>query len=653
MEHYSKGTIWLIPTLLFACLYNVSNALACELNYQNPYRVAYSIVVNKFGRGNFRTIQSAIDSIPFGSTKWIRVQISAGTYWEKVTIPKGKSCIFIDGAGSRVTEIQWNDHQTTATSATFTSFAENLVVRGIAFRNTYNAPGSVRRQEDIAPAVAALIMGDKASFYECRFIGLQDTLWDGPGRHHFVNCYIEGVIDVISGSGQSIYEKCMINVPIHQYAPILSYGYITAQGKENPNEGSGFVFNACSVVGNGRVYLGRAYRPFSTVIFHNSFLAGFIDPAGWNPWGQVGHETSLTYAELNCRGPGANISRRVPWLKRLHRAEIRHFTDISFIDQEALDCQLNFRNPYRVAYSIYVSKKGRANFRTVQSAIDSIPFNSTQWIRVQIGPGIYWEKVVIPAGKTCIFLDGADNRFTEIQWNDHQATATSATFTSFAENLLVKGITFKNTYNTPGSVRRREDIEPALAVLIEGDKASFYECRFIGLQDTLWDGTGRHHFVNCYIEGVIDIISGSGQSIYEKCKINVPIDQYSPILSYGYITAQGKENPNEGSGFVFNACSVVGNGRVYLGRAYRPFSTVIFHNSFLAGFIDPAGWDPWEQVGHERDLTYAEANCIGPGADTSRRVPWLKRLSAAELKYFSHISFIDQDGWTSRLPIFA
>lgn len=53
---------------------------------------------------------------------------------EKVTIPKGKSCIFIDGAGSRVTEIQWNDHQTTATSATFTSFAENLVVRGIAFR---------------------------------------------------------------------------------------------------------------------------------------------------------------------------------------------------------------------------------------------------------------------------------------------------------------------------------------------------------------------------------------------------------------------------------------------------------------------------------------------------------------------------------------
>lgn len=58
----------------------------------------------------------------------------------------------------------------------------------------------------IAPALAALIQGDKGSFYKCGFIGLQDTLWDGRGRHHYIRCYIEGVIDVISGAGQSIYE---------------------------------------------------------------------------------------------------------------------------------------------------------------------------------------------------------------------------------------------------------------------------------------------------------------------------------------------------------------------------------------------------------------------------------------------------------------
>lgn len=74
------------------------------------------------------------------------------------------------------------------------------------WQNTYNALGSVTRREDIKPAIAALIQGDKAIFHKCGFIGLQDTLWDGPGRHLFTQCYIEGVIDVISGFGQSIYK---------------------------------------------------------------------------------------------------------------------------------------------------------------------------------------------------------------------------------------------------------------------------------------------------------------------------------------------------------------------------------------------------------------------------------------------------------------
>ena len=61
-------------------------------------------------------------------------------------------------------------------------------------------------RNDIKPALAAFVDGDKAVFHQCGFYGLQDTLWDGPGRHRYTECYIEGVIDVISGTGQSIYE---------------------------------------------------------------------------------------------------------------------------------------------------------------------------------------------------------------------------------------------------------------------------------------------------------------------------------------------------------------------------------------------------------------------------------------------------------------
>jgi pectin methylesterase-like acyl-CoA thioesterase len=72
-----------------------------------------------------------------------------------------------------------------------------------AARDFYNgemAAGDVKR------ALAARIYGDKSSFFECGFMGFQDTLWDVSGRHYFKNCYIEGGVDFIWGNGQSIYE---------------------------------------------------------------------------------------------------------------------------------------------------------------------------------------------------------------------------------------------------------------------------------------------------------------------------------------------------------------------------------------------------------------------------------------------------------------
>ncbi|KAK6915678.1 Pectinesterase, catalytic [Dillenia turbinata] len=61
-------------------------------------------------------------------------------------------------------------------------------------------------QPSITWAPAASVKGDKISFSECGFIGLQDTLTDANGRHFYQNCYIEGSIDFIWGFAQSVYE---------------------------------------------------------------------------------------------------------------------------------------------------------------------------------------------------------------------------------------------------------------------------------------------------------------------------------------------------------------------------------------------------------------------------------------------------------------
>lgn len=55
----------------------------------------------------------------------------------------------------------------------------------------------------------------------------------------------------------------------------------------------------------------------------------------------------------------------------------------------------------------------------------------------------------------------------------------------------------------------------AVAMNINGDRAVFYKCRFLGSQDTLLDDIGLHYFYQCYIEGMIDFICGNARSLYQ------------------------------------------------------------------------------------------------------------------------------------------
>ncbi|GLT43111.1 hypothetical protein SLA2020_170820 [Shorea laevis] len=314
---------------------------------------------------------------------------------------------------------------------------------------------------------------------------------------------------------------------------------------------------------------------------------------------------------------------------------------------QAFECELNLKDPYRVAFTIVVDQSGKGNFKTIQSAIDSIPSNSEKWIRIYISAGKYLEQVTIPPNKPCIFLEGAGPLKTNVEWNAHANTDISATFTSYPENIVAKGITFKNTYNIP---RGNTPIVPALAARIYGDKSAFYHCAFVGLQDTLWDTIGRHYYHDCYIEGAIDFIWGSAQSIYEGCVIGLNVGTYAKDRAFGVITAQGRNSPNDPGGFVFKNCIFEGVGKANLGRAYGLYSRVIIYKSNLTDFVLPAGWDAWRYANNLGKLTYVEADNVGPGANTGARVKWIQKLSDRDLKPFVDNSYIDKEGWIAKLP---
>ncbi|KAI3469966.1 hypothetical protein Pfo_026629 [Paulownia fortunei] len=309
----------------------------------------------------------------------------------------------------------------------------------------------------------------------------------------------------------------------------------------------------------------------------------------------------------------------------------------------------NRRKSNVICPTIFVDLSGGGNFTSIQAAIDSVPSYNERWICISIKEGVYREQVTIPYDKPFIYLKGTEKRKTYVVWDAHDSIATSATFTSQADNIIANGLTFMNSYNYPPR-KNGNPVKPALAAMISGDQSAFYECSFLGYQDTLLDDYGRHYFKLCTIEGAIDFIFGGGQSIYEKCTISVNAGILDPG-STGFIAAQARASPTDTAGFVFKQCNVTGKGKTFLGRAWKAYSRAIYYDSFLSDIVVPQGWDAWTYVGHENQLTFAEDQCQGPGSDKSNRIKWEKNLSPEELQSFTSYSYIDNDGWLRKIPL--
>ncbi|VVB03599.1 unnamed protein product [Arabis nemorensis] len=564
----------------------LANNVTVDLN-----QLANTITVDLNGAGDCETVQSAIDSIPDLNQDWIRILIKSGTYIEKVTIPKDKGFIYMQGEGIEKTIIAYDDHQSTDTSPTFTAFSDDIIISGITIKNTYNIGlDSTSVATPIKPAVAA--------------------------RHYYRRCVISGAIDFIFGYAQTIFEKCTVNVTVGIYAPDRAYGTITAQGRQSPTDNGGFVFKDCTVTGNGKALLGRAWEPYARVIFYRSNFCDSILPIGWDAWRAKGKEGDTTFVEYGCTGAGSDTSQRVPWLKKDSENEVLSLTNVNSIDQD------------------YWLNRLPINYNIVCMVVTLLMFGSAAAVELAY-------TITVDSNG-----EGIDN--TIIEYDDHKATDTSATFTAFADDIVISGVTFKNTYNIPND---KPEIVPAVAARMLGDRYLVTDSSFDGLQDTLFDAKGRHYYKRCIISGGIDFIFGYAQSLFEGCTLNLTLGIYAPERTYGTITAQQRLSPLDNGGFVFSECTVTGIGKTLLGRAWGSNARVIFSGSELSDVVVPIGWDSWLAKGQEKHLTFMEVGCTGAGANTTQRVPWLKKARLSDVVGFVSVSFIDQDDWLSKCPI--
>src|SRR6185295_16288291 len=113
----------------------------------------------------------------------------------------------------------------------------------------------------------------------------------------------------------------------------------------------------------------------------------------------------------------------------------------------------------------------------------------------------------------------------------------------------------------------------------------------------------------------------------------------------GYVAAQSKLFAEHQSGYVFYRCrltageGVLGVGahgapkpadsvpaeeatvaknapiRVFLGRPWRPYSTVVYIECDLGRHIRAEGWDNWRNPANEKTAWFGEFHSTGPGAN--------------------------------------
>jgi len=273
--------------------------------------------------------------------------------------------------------------------------------------------------------------------------------------------------------------------------------------------------------------------------------------------------------------------------------------------------------------NLFVATDGSAKFTSVQDAIMAVPMGTRENpVIIHIAPGVYKELIYLQREKRFFKLVGENPTNTILTfnlnanltnaWGKAIGTFKTPSTTIDADDFTAENLTFENSAGPVGQ---------ALAIRVDGDRATFRNRRFLGWQDTILLNRGRQYFENCYICGHVDFIFGAATAWFEHCEIHA--------LRGGYLTAASTP-VDVPFGFIFSNCKITGEPGVktLLGRPWRQFASTIYLNCELSDAVQSKGWFDWGKP-HET-IRYAEFNSTGAGANPTNRVDWSKQLKKSE-----------------------
>ncbi|KAI1080195.1 pectin methylesterase family protein [Whalleya microplaca] len=333
--------------------------------------------------------------------------------------------------------------------------------------------------------------------------------------------------------------------------------------------------------------------------------------------------------------------------------------------QSSKQCQEKTPNPLEGCppQTLYVSQSDeRADFKTIQGAIASIP-NDTTLYTILIAPGIYIEQLNVTRQGPLTLLGMPDyvwkgNRYADVKCNTTRSNGVQVYWNSanhdgsFTDNVYTGVLTVGPTLNatltgsgptgfpvpdeTPFgctdfrayNIDFRNDFKPytsgpAHALGVSRANAGFYSCGFYSYQDTVYIGKlGNTYFYDTIVAGETDFLYGFGTLYVEKSTL---------LLRNcgGGITAWKGTNttfPNKYGVYISNSQVLASNSSIAtvikdmcsLGRPWNPLHRSVFMDTYFDPSVLPAGYTEWSGAtdgNYDLNTTLAVYSVYGPGYD--------------------------------------
>ncbi|MBU1311048.1 MAG: pectin esterase [Gammaproteobacteria bacterium] len=280
---------------------------------------------------------------------------------------------------------------------------------------------------------------------------------------------------------------------------------------------------------------------------------------------------------------------------------------------------------------LQVAQSGDAPFRSIQQAINSLPDNDTQAI-IQIGPGVYTEKIYLTRNKVALIGAGMDNteiRVAELRSNwlkQHPSDWGAAVVNIRASDIALLNISIVNSY---GEQTGDNEHQFAVRGFEQASRIITANCRIIaGGADTLslWNKTdGMYYHHNCYFEGHTDMVCPRGWAFFSN-------STFINKKAYATLWHDGELDPAQK--LVVRDSRFDGVAGFMLGRRHYDAQFYLINNQYSSNMADKPIFRHTYPAEPDRNRANAWGDRYYFSHADSRQIlyPWLQSHSPAELK---------------------